>query len=104
MFPKFKLEMTKQSGSELKPSQGGNMLVGVLKEIKPDENRVSLVPAGVELLKQNGHDVIVEKHAGDGSSFPNGLFQAAGAEICETAKEIYDRADMVMKVKEPLPH
>lgn len=103
MFPKFKLEMTKQSGSELKPSQGGNMLVGVLKEIKPDENRVSLVPAGVELLKQNGHDVIVEKHAGDGSSFPNGLFQAAGAEICETAKEIYDRADMVMKVKEPLP-
>lgn len=79
------------------------MLVGVLKEIKPDENRVSLVPAGVELLKQNGHDVIVETHAGDGSSFPNDQYISAGAEICETAKEIYDRADMVMKVKEPLP-
>ncbi len=79
------------------------MRVGVLKEIKPDENRVSLVPAGVELLKQNGHDVIVETHAGDGISFPNDLYQSAGAEICNIAKEIYDRADMVMKVKEPLP-
>ena len=79
------------------------MTVGVLKEIKPNENRVSLLPVGVELLKSHGHQVLVETRAGLGSGFPDELYKEAGAEIVATAKEVYDRADMVMKVKEPLP-
>ena len=79
------------------------MTVGVLKEIKPNENRVSLLPVGVELLRSHGHEVLVETRAGEGSGFPDKLYEEAGAEIVATAKEVYRRADMVMKVKEPLP-
>lgn len=79
------------------------MIVGILKEIKPEENRVCMTPAGVEVMKQNGHNVLVEKDAGVGSGFEDGTYQAAGAEMVETPKEIFDRADMVMHVKEPLP-
>jgi alanine dehydrogenase len=79
------------------------MNVGVLKEIKTNENRVSLLPAGVELLKQNGHEVIVETQAGVASTFPDALYEKSGATILPSARDVYEKADMVMKVKEPLP-
>ena len=78
------------------------MIVGVLKEIKAEENRVCMTPAGVEVMKQNGHEVLVEKNAGRGSGFNNTAFKTAGAEIIDTPAEIFKRADMVMHVKEPL--
>ncbi|MCP4108130.1 MAG: alanine dehydrogenase [Desulfobacteraceae bacterium] len=79
------------------------MIVGILKEIKDEENRVSMTPAGVEVMKQNGHTILVEKDAGVGSGFEDSVYAAHGAEIVDTPKEIFDRADMVMHVKEPLP-
>ncbi|OEU67835.1 MAG: alanine dehydrogenase [Desulfobacterales bacterium PC51MH44] len=79
------------------------MIVGILKEIKTEEHRVSMTPAGVEVMKQNGHTVLVEKKAGLGSGFDDNAYVNAGAEIVDTPVEIYDRADMVMHVKEPLP-
>ncbi len=79
------------------------MIVGILKEIKSEENRVSMTSAGVEVMKQNGHTVLVEKNAGTGSGFEDSVYAEHGAEIVDTAKEIFDRADMVMHVKEPLP-
>ena len=79
------------------------MIVGILKEIKTEEYRVSMTPAGVEIMKSHGHTVLVEKNAGIGSGFDDKAYATAGAEIVKTAKEIYDRAEMVMHVKEPQP-
>ena len=79
------------------------MIVGILKEIKTEENRVSMTPAGVEIMKQNGHRVLVEKGAGIGSGFEDAGYLEAGAEIADGPKEIYDNCEMVMHVKEPLP-
>ncbi len=79
------------------------MIVGILKEIKQQESRVSMTPVGVEEMKKNGHTVLVEKAAGEGSGFSDDAYKAAGAEIVATAKEIYDRSEMVMHVKEPMP-
>jgi alanine dehydrogenase len=79
------------------------MIVGILKEIKTEEYRVSMTPAGVEIMTMNKHTVLVEKGAGVGSGFTNGAYEKAGAEIVSTAQEIFKRADMVMHVKEPLP-
>ena len=79
------------------------MIVGVLKEIKAEENRVCMTPAGVEVMKQNGHEVLVEKDAGKGSGFSNRVYAEAGAEIVDTPAAIFKRAKMVMHVKEPLP-
>ncbi len=79
------------------------MLVGILKEIKAEENRVSMTPAGVEVMIANGHTVLVEKDAGIGSGFDDAMYINAGAEMVDTPKEIFGRADMVMHVKEPLP-
>lgn len=79
------------------------MIVGILKEIKTEEHRVSMTPAGVEVMKQNGHSVLVEKKAGVDSGFNDGNYASAGAEIIDTPGEIYARSDMVMHVKEPLP-
>jgi len=79
------------------------MIVGILKEIKAEENRVCMTPAGVEVMKQNGHTVLVEKNAGVGSGFEDTQYAQAGAEIVSAAKEIFKRSDMVMHVKEPLP-
>ena len=79
------------------------MIVGILKEIKAEENRVCMTPAGVEVMKQNGHTVLVEKNAGVGSGFEDTQYAQAGAEIVSAAKEIFERSDMVMHVKEPLP-
>ncbi|MGD9973033.1 MAG: alanine dehydrogenase [Desulfatirhabdiaceae bacterium] len=79
------------------------MIVGILKEIKTLENRVSMTPAGVEILAKKKHIVLVEQDAGVGSGFENDDYIRSGAEIIPGAKEIYDRAEMVMHVKEPLP-
>ncbi len=78
------------------------MKIGVPKEIKANENRVALQPSGAELLIQNGHDVFIEKSAGVGSGFEDADYQNAGAKILDTAKEVFDTAEMIMKVKEPL--
>jgi alanine dehydrogenase len=79
------------------------MIVGILKEIKVEENRVCMTPAGVEVMRQNGHTVLVEKNAGTGSGFEDERYVAAGAEMIGTAREIFERSNMVMHVKEPLP-
>jgi len=79
------------------------MIVGILKEIKAEENRVCMTPAGVEVMRQNGHAVLVEKNAGTGSGFEDERYAAAGAEMVDTPKEIFERSDMVMHVKEPMP-
>ncbi|MFC1811779.1 alanine dehydrogenase [Thermodesulfobacteriota bacterium] len=79
------------------------MIVGILKEIKTEEHRVSMTPAGVEVMIHNGHTVLVEKGAGIDSGFSDAGYITAGAEIIDTPKEIYARSEMVMHVKEPLP-
>ncbi|HEY9166042.1 MAG TPA: alanine dehydrogenase [Candidatus Kryptonia bacterium] len=78
------------------------MIVGLLKEIKSNENRVALLPAGVELLAAHGNKIIVEKNAGLASGFPDEMYKRAGAKIISTAAEVYESADMIMKVKEPI--
>lgn len=78
------------------------MIIGVLKEIKTRENRVSVRPGGVEVMKKHGHTVLVEKDAGIGSGFADEEYRKAGAELIESPAEIYKNADMVMHVKEPL--
>ncbi|MGC8493623.1 MAG: alanine dehydrogenase [Syntrophobacteraceae bacterium] len=77
------------------------MIVGILKEIKAEENRVCMTPAGAEVMKHNGHTVLVEKNAGAGSGFLDEDYLHAGAQIIDTAREIYERSEMVMHVKEP---
>lgn len=79
------------------------MIVGVPKEIKSEENRVALTSAGAEVMRKNGHQVIVEKSAGKGSGVDDDDYINAGAEIAENPEEIYARADMIMHVKEPQP-
>lgn len=78
------------------------MIIGVPKEIKPQENRVALQPGGVLLLKRNGHEVLVEKSAGVGSGFTDEDYKSAGATIIEDVEEVWKRAEMIMKVKEPI--
>nr|MBC8362258.1 alanine dehydrogenase [Candidatus Desulfatibia profunda] len=79
------------------------MIVGILKEIKTEEHRVCMIPAGVEVMKHHGHTVLVEKSAGMDSGFKDSDYVSAGAEIIKTPAEIYNRAGMIMHVKEPLP-
>ncbi|ASC82184.1 alanine dehydrogenase [Bacillus subtilis] len=78
------------------------MIIGVPKEIKNNENRVALTPGGVSQLISNGHRVLVETGAGLGSGFENEAYESAGAEIIADPKQVWN-AEMVMKVKEPLP-
>ncbi len=77
------------------------MRVGCPKEIKNNENRVGLTPAGAKALVGAGHEVVVEAGAGLGSGFTDAEYAAAGAKLLGTAKEVFDAADMVIKVKEP---
>jgi alanine dehydrogenase len=79
------------------------MIVGVLKEIKSQENRVCMTPAGVEVMKQRGHAVLVETSAGVGSGFSDEAYAAAGAQILPGPAEVFAKSDMVMHVKEPQP-
>jgi alanine dehydrogenase len=79
------------------------MIIGILKEIKAEENRVSMTPAGVEVLVHSGHRVLVEKGAGKSSGFREAAYIRAGGEIVDKPEEIFDRSEMVMRVKEPQP-
>ncbi len=79
------------------------MIIGVPKEIKTREYRVGMVPAGVAALTRSGHKVLVEKNAGVGSGIPDSEFQRVGAEIVSSADQVWKRAEMIVKVKEPLP-
>jgi alanine dehydrogenase len=78
------------------------MLIGVPKEIKPQEFRVAITPAGVESLTEAGHRVLVEKGAGIASGFTDSFYQGAGAEIIDGPEQVWARAEMIMKVKEPI--
>lgn len=78
------------------------MIIGIPKEIKNNENRVALTPAGIDAFFKAGHKVVLENNAGAGSSFHNEDYVAAGAEILPNARDVYNAADMIMKVKEPL--
>ncbi len=79
------------------------MIVGILKEIKVEENRVCMTPSGVEVMKNNGHDVFVETSAGVGSGFSDDDYRQVGAEISPSPADVYARSEMVMHVKEPQP-
>ena len=79
------------------------MVIGIPKEIKPEENRIAIVPGGVETLVHRGHKVIIEKYAGLGSGFSDEEFMKAGARISDRHDDIFTEADLVLKVKEPLP-
>jgi alanine dehydrogenase len=78
------------------------MKIGVPKEIKTNENRVALVPAGAEALVASGHTVMIEKGAGEGSGFPDSAYTSAGAKVGPDADTVWREADMIMKVKEPI--
>ena len=79
------------------------MIIGTPKEIKNHEYRVGIVPAGVHAFTSHGHEVIIQAGAGKGSGIEDADFVAAGARIVPTAEDVYGQADMVMKVKDPLP-
>lgn len=77
------------------------MIIGIPKEIKNWENRVSLTPSGAKTLIDNGHNVLVQSTAGEGSGFTDKEYSAVGAEIISTIEEVYKKSEMIMKVKEP---
>ena len=79
------------------------MIIGVPKEIKDHETRVGLVPSGVTALREAGHEVLVESHAGEGSSLTDAEYRQAGAVIVPTAAEVWNNAALIVKVKEPQP-
>lgn len=78
------------------------MIIGVPKEIKANEHRIALVPAGAESLVRDGYTVLLERGAGEGSGFLDGLYQAAGATIVAKATDVWTAADLILKVKEPI--
>src|SRR5919204_2171969 len=78
------------------------MKVGVVREIKADEYRVALTPAGARELVRRGHEVLVESGAGEGSAFRDDAYAAEGARLASAA-EVWAEADLLLKVKEPLP-
>jgi alanine dehydrogenase len=78
------------------------MRIGVVREIKPDEHRVALTPAGAVELRRRGHEVLVEEGAGAGSALPDAAYEAVGAEI-GSVDDVWSTSDLVLKVKEPLP-
>jgi alanine dehydrogenase len=77
------------------------MKIGVAREIKPDEYRVALTPAGARELVQRGHEVLVETHAGDGSSFPDDAYAGVGARVV-SVDEVWEASELLLKVKEPV--
>ena len=78
------------------------MIIGIPREIKSDEYRVSMLPVGVELLTTQGHQVLIERHAGDGSGYDDEQYVRAGARIVRDHSEIFQQSEMIVKVKEPL--
>lgn len=81
--------------------KGKDVIVGVPREIKRDEYRVAMLPVGVEELRRHGHHVLVERGAGQGSGLSDEEYAAQGAELVDTAEEVFQRADLIVKVKEP---
>ncbi len=79
------------------------MIVGILREIKIAEKRVSMTPGGVIAMVDNGHTILVEKDAGAGAGYPDSAYESAGATIIDTPAEVFKKSDMVMHVKEPQP-
>jgi len=78
------------------------MIIGIPRELKDDEYRVAMLPVGVEMLRQAGHDVLFERGAGEGSGFDDAAYETAGAELVETHQALFDRAELIVKVKEPV--
>ena len=78
------------------------MITGIPKEIKNNENRVAITPAGVHALVKAGHRVLIERSAGEGSGISDEQYRAAGAETVGTAAEVFKRAELFCKVNEPL--
>ena len=89
--------------SRVPPAGGTGMTVGVPKETKRDEYRVSMLPVGVEELVRAGHRVLVQRGAGVGSGLPDEAYAACGARLVDTAAEVFAESDLVVKVKEPQP-
>ena len=79
------------------------MKIGIPKEIKVKEDRVAITPQGVDILVKNGHSVYIEKSAGTGSGFEDAEYKSAGAVIFNSAEEVYENAEIIVKVKEPQP-
>ena len=79
------------------------MIVGIQKEIKHDENRVAMTPAGVDLLRRHGHDVLIETGAGIASGFTDIDYANADAQIVGNPNDIFNQAEMLLRVKEPQP-
>ncbi len=79
------------------------MIIGIPKEIKTREYRVGMVPAGVRTLVSRGHKVLIEQGAGLGAGIADADFSRAGGQVIKTAGEVWERAEMIVKVKEPLP-
>jgi alanine dehydrogenase len=79
------------------------VIIGILKEIKAEENRVALTPGGVEVLVQNEHKVLFERDAGRASGFPDAAYSEMGAEIIEKPSDIFSNAEMIIGVREPQP-
>jgi len=79
------------------------MIVGIPKEIKAEENRVAITPAGVSALVAHGHRVLIERDAGTGSGLTDAQYRAAGAHVVRTARQVWHDAEMILKVKEPVP-
>ncbi|NTV46580.1 MAG: alanine dehydrogenase [Chlorobiales bacterium] len=79
------------------------MIIGVPREVKTHEYRVAMLPVGADILVRDGHSVLVEKSAGLGAGIPDNAYTTAGAEIVDSAEEIYRRAELIVKVKEPQP-
>ena len=78
------------------------MIIGVPKEIKNNENRVALTPAGAKELVKRGHSVYIQHTAGEGSGFSDSEYEQAGAQVLPTIEATYEIAEMIMKVKEPI--
>jgi alanine dehydrogenase len=103
------LERAQESGDEwlfhVTDGEGGPnaMIIGVPKEIKKNENRVAITPGGVENVVQEGHQVLIETQAGVGSGFVDELYRNSGATVLASHREVFDKAELVLKVKEPLP-
>ena len=108
-FQRYHLELSGRTAQDrvltpfLKSGRGKKtkMIVGVPSEIKPDEYRVAMLPVGAHLLSQDGHQVLIQKGAGLGSGFDDDAYADVGAEMVETAQEIFERSELVIKVKEP---
>ena len=79
------------------------MIIGVPKEIKDNENRVAAIPATVQALASRGHTVLVQKGAGVGSGISDQSYESVGAKIVATARQVFKSAELILKVKEPLP-